>query len=78
MMIPAHLIQLATGSQTWKLDDKTTYPNILRTNPSNEKSTTTVVQLLKSLNDSEIAKVNSFVLIHTNSEFGQSGAKVSN
>lgn len=77
MMMQANLVQVAYGAATWKLDDKAKYPNFLRAQPSQERTTANVVQLLKNLTYSEKAKINSVVLVHTDTSYGSDGAEVS-
>lgn len=77
MMMPANLIQVAYGAATWCLDDKKRFPNFLRTSPSQTRGSTNIVQLLSNLTYSSKAKINSVVLIHTDSSYGSDGAQVS-
>jgi len=77
--MPAHLIHVSYGASTSKLDDKVnTNTHFLRVQPSFSKLAKNVHQFVQFLEDSGKAKINSYVLISTNSEYGANGAKVSN
>jgi len=58
------------------LDDKKKYPNILRVHPSVTRENKNVVNVLDKLNEDKRAKINSVVLMHTNSLYGSTSAQV--
>ncbi|KAF6029489.1 hypothetical protein EB796_012176 [Bugula neritina] len=73
--IPADLIQVSYSGSTPVLDDKKKYPNILRVHPSVTRENKNVVNVLDKLNEDKRAKINSVVLMHTNSLYGSTSAQ---